>query len=70
MDTEIVLLGMCQSHALKAVRLLFQMNAEHTEHTAGALRAGGGQPAVFLHDLAVDRAEHPEVQREVAHKAV
>ena len=54
MDTEIVLLGMCQRHALKAVRLLFQMNTEHTEHTAGALRAGGGQPAVFLHDLAVD----------------
>ena len=53
-DTEIVLLGMCQRHALKAVRLLFQMNTEHTEHTAGALRAGGGQPAVFLHDLAVN----------------
>lgn len=30
------------------------MDAEHTEHTAGALCAGGGQPAVFLHDLAVD----------------
>lgn len=54
MYTEIVLLGMCQRHALKAVRLLFQMNAEHTKHTAGALHAGGGQPAVFFHDLAVD----------------
>lgn len=30
------------------------MDAEHTEHTAGTLRSGGGQPAVFLHDLAVD----------------
>ena len=45
------------------------MDSEHTEHTAGTLRSGGGQPAVFLHDLAVDGrirdAGHSEIFQNV-----
>ena len=52
-DAEVILFGMCQRHALESVRFFLQMDAEHTEHTAGAPFAGGDEPAVPLHNLTV-----------------
>ena len=67
--TKFILLRVRQRHALKPVRLFFQMHTEHTEHTAGALCAGRCQLAVLLDDLTVNRrirdARHFEVRQNI-----
>ena len=54
-DAGIVLLWMRDLHALKPVRLFFEMCAKHTKHTTAALYTGRCQFSGFLDDLTVDR---------------
>ena len=69
LDAKIILLWMCDLHALKAVGLTFQLDTKHTEHTAAAFYTGRCQFAVFLNDFTIDRrirdARHFEVGQNI-----